>query len=394
MKRITLLLAPDAAPSAAPVAQEYAPVSEQTMAASLSASLASLAAESGAPVAASAAIESPAVTTSPTAADPAASPATPETVPASATADELDAPFAPEVLATLGEAGQRALQSEREKRKEARKELAELKAKLAALESKSSQPEPTAAAPSAEAAESAEPEAAAEPETPRVSESAPVPTALAECKTFAEVDAMVRTTLQQKGLATELNTVLATVGLDAVVQRFEEQNIQSFRGIPLAKLTPEILARELSTAITHADEVLFASSVQKQNIETTQRVMAQAVTILPGLKDPKSAVRREFNDIANNPAVRALGPQWPLLVAQTIVGRQTLAKPAPAPAAPVAPKLPPVPTPVPVAAPAAPKTSIASMTGVNEVEQIAKRAAEGKATAQDMARYASANMGF
>lgn len=374
--------APVTAPAPAPSAAPAAPTTEAEFASFAAQSLRTADPSIPAP---GAAPESPAAPVAP------AAPAVPAAVVPAAPApsgppDDLDAPIAPEVLATLGESGQRALQAEREKRKDARKELAALQARLAELE-KATPPAP--AAPSAPEGVPPVPDPAAAPAAPSAPAAAPEVAALTECRTSADVDALVIRAAREQSLAMELNTILVTAGFDAVLQKFQDSKLETFRGVPLDQLKPEFLAAELAQTYRQADEIKLAAPKQMQVIDQTRNAMLQAVHILPGLKDPNSALRKEFNQMANNPAVRALGPQWPEHVAHVLLGRQS-AKPAAAPGTPAPLPATPVPTPAPT--PTAPRMSMPAPQPPKAADEVAARLVNGTATENDMASLAAASL--
>jgi hypothetical protein len=318
------------------------------------------------PAASAAAIESPA------AVEPAVSTIPTQEVPL----DEIS----PEVLASLGDPGKRAIEAERDKRKAKAAELAVAQAEIERLK---------ALIPASAAAPGAAVEApvAPAPETPRV----PVVPVLAECKTSLEVDAAVMHATQQQALAMELNTVLNTEGLSAVLERFQAGNITTFRGTPVNELTPAILARELAQTYQHGEAIKLSAPQQKAIIDTTRASMGQAVTILPGLKDPNSGVRKEFNALASNPAVRSLGPDWPLCVAQQIIGRESVAK-AQTATAPAVATLPPTPTPQAGSGPGAPRVSVPPPQPATVNDAVLARLSNGTATELDMKQLASASL--
>lgn len=282
-------------------------------------------------------------------------------------------------MATLGEPGKRALQAEREKRKEAKTQLSAANAEIERLKTLIPPPAPAPGAP-----------APGEPSTPApVAPSAPVVPALAACKNSAEVDACVMDAIQKQGLAMELNTVLNTQGFDAVVQRFQASNLDNFRGIPLNELTPAILAREFAQTNQQAEEIKLIAPQQRQVLSAERENMLQAVNLVPGLKDPNGELRKAFNALANNPAVRALGPEWPVHVAYTLLGRQA-SRQTPAPAI-VAP-LPATPLPPVVPAPGAPSRSVQPAATPTPADDAAARLANGTATEKDMKTLAAGSL--
>lgn len=188
----------------------------------------------------------------------------------------------------------------------------------------------------------------------------------------------------------ELNTVLNTEGLPAVVERLQASNIEVFRGIPVKELTNATLAHVLAQTYQQAEEIKLSAPQQLEIIDRTRASLGQAVTILPGLKDPNSAVRKEFNALANNPAVRALGPQWPVYVAQQILGKETATR-AQAPAA-VIPPLPPTPPPATVPGPGAPRVSVPPPQPASVNDAVEARLANGTATEADMKNLAAASL--
>jgi len=291
-----------------------------------------------------------------------------------------DAEPSAEVLASLNESGRRALQSEREKRKEARTKLAEALAEIERL--KSVQP-PVPVEP---AALNAVPAATQAP-IPSPAPSA-LPTELAACQTFEAVDACAMQAARQEAMAMQLNTVLVTAGVQAVVDRLKANGVETFRGVPVDQLTGEQLAGQLSSTYEQARLTQLAAGQQKQNLADQNRSFSDALQMVPELRDPKSARGQQFAAILNaNPRIRELGSNWPVLLAQQILGMEAVrTRTATTPT-------PPHPQPVPAAilpsAPSAPRTSVAAVAQPTELDAIRARVTNGRASEADMTRYAS-----
>lgn len=338
-------------------------------------SLRELASEPAATPVVPAANESPAAPVQPAIAPAIVPPQTPE--PPTDLND--DAEPSAEVLASLGDPGKRALQAERDKRKAANAKLTELQAEIDRLKAT---PAPTPTPAAVPPGQTPAPAAA----TPSV-----VPTELARCETFEQVDACRSHAAELAATAMELNTVLATSGLEAAQAQLKANGVETFRGVPVDNLTPEQLAAGLSATWKAATQTQAAADQQKAVIAGQRQSFGQAVNLLPGLKDPKSVQAQTFDAIvAANPQIKQLGPNWPLLVARQMLGMEAeRLRTSPPPVAPV-----PVLTPAPVAAlaasaPSAPRTSVAHVPAATELDGIRERVNSGKATEADMSRYAA-----
>jgi hypothetical protein len=307
-------------------------------------------------------------------ADPgAAAPAAPVPV-----AEDPDAEPSAEVLASLSESGQRALQAERSKRKEARAELAAAKTEIEQLKAQLQPP----AAPAAP-----QPAAPGQPPVPAPAPSAP-PTELARCETFEAVDACAMQAITTEAMAMQLNTVLATEGLTAAVEQLRAHGVEKFRGVPLDDLTAADLAGNLSATMRSSREIQMQAHNRKTQIALVGRNFGEAVSLLPALKDPKSAVALEFQAIvAANPRIKELGPNWPVLVANQLIATETI-KARTKPPTPPAPVLTPAPAPAALpSGPAAPRTSAATLRTPNEMEALSAKINSGKATKEEVRQY-------
>lgn len=301
-----------------------------------------------------------------------------------------DEPLPPEVEASLGDPGRRAIQTERERRKAATAKAAELQAELDRLKAQLA-PAPDPNAPPSPAAP-ATPGAPATPAAPPAP-SAAWPSELARCETFEQVVQAARQASALGSLAMRLNTTLATQGLDAAVEKLRSQGLETFQGIPLEQLTAGDLADRLQQAWDTAEAVRLDAPVRADYLRGERASFGQAVTVLPGLKDTQSAHSKQFNQIvAANPSVKQLGPQWPMLVARQILGMEAEARMRQPAAAPAVPALTPAPA-VPVAPPPAAPRHAAVTPGVGgaqaEVEILRQKIDAGKATEADMDRFAS-----
>lgn len=298
-----------------------------------------------------------------------------------------DAEPSAEVMAALGDPGKRALQAERDKRKAATAKLTELQAELARLQQANAAPaNPPVVPPPGAAVTSGQP---ATP--PATAPSVAVPTELARCETFEQVDACRANAADLAATAMELNTVLVTTGLEAAQAKLKANGVETFRGVPVDQLTPEQLAAGLSDTWKAATQTQALADRQKAIIHGQRNSFAQAVNLIPGLKDPKSVQSQNFDAlVAAMPQVRQLGPQWPLLVAQQMLGIEAARARSNPPVPNAAPVLTPVTAAAPMAsAPSAPRTSAAVIAQPTELDALRDRVNTGKATMKDMERYAS-----
>jgi hypothetical protein len=307
----------------------------------------------------------------------------PTPIPDPTTPDD-DAEPSAEVMAALGDPGKRALQAEREKRKAATTKLAEAQAEIERLKASTAPQTPTPAA-----------EPPGEVPIPASVPPRGVPTELAQCETFEQVDACRSRAAELAATAMELNTVLATSGLDAALAQLKGNGVETFRGVPVDNLTPEQLAKGLSDTWKAATQTQALADAQKAQIHGQRQSFGQAVNLIPGLKDPKSVQAQTFEAImAAHPQIKQLGPNWPLLVARQMLGMEAERvrnTPTP-PAAPL-----PVLTPAPVAAlaasaPSAPRTSVAHVPATSELDGIRERIGKGQVSEADMIRYATAQI--
>lgn len=329
-----------------------------------------------------AAPESPAAPATPPAA-PGAVVQPPPPVPAASGQPDDDGDPSPEVLASLGDPGKRALQSEREKRKAASARLAEAQAELdrlkAQLAASAPAPETPPAAP------------ATPPTPPAAAPSAPVPAELAGCDTFEQVVAVQSKAAGLAAKAMHVNTVLATEGIEAARDLLAANGVQQFQGVPLDELTAAQLAAGLSGHIEHGMAVQAQADRRKAELVQQRQSFAQACHLVPGLKDPNSASSKAFDAlVAANPAVKTLGSNWPLLVAQQLLGieaaKARLAPPATVPAiAPAAA------TPA-ASPPAAPRAAMAHVPPPSAVEALVAKVNNGTATEAEVRHLASLSL--
>lgn len=334
-----------------------------------------------------AAPESPAAIESPATA-PAATVATTETpvepaAPSAPVAPDEDAEPSAEVLASLSDAGKRALQTERERRKEARAESRVLRERLEALEKQfaTKTPEPIA------------------PATPP-SEPAPTPSVqgapLADCNTFEAVDARAMQAIKQEALAMRLNSVLVTEGLPAVVEQFKANGIEKLGAKTIDEVTAPEMARFLADKFESAREIQVSAEPRKQYLLAQAQSWQSAGKLVPEITDPKHPRAQKFAAIVNgNPWLRAQGPNWPMIAAKYLLGDEsatktiTTAQPPSTAAGNGVPALPVSPPPAPKSAPGAPRNSAAAIPKPNEADELAAKLANGTATPDEMNRYAS-----
>lgn len=320
---------------------------------------------------------------------PAAVAQPPPTVQTPGTPGDDDAEPSAEVLAALGDPGKRALQAERDKRKAAIAKQTELQAEIDRLKALT----PAAPAPVPPPAAPAQP-ATPPPTTPSVV----VPTELARCETFEQVDQVRSQAANLQAAAMELNTVLATEGLPAAIENLKANGVETFRGTPVDQLTAAGLAKALSSTWNEAQQTQTLADRQKATIQGQRQSFAQAVNLIPGLKVPGSAQSQLFDGIvAANPQVKQLGPQWPLLVARQILGmeaeRARTQPTTPATPPPAVPAITPAPAPAMVAsAPGAPRTSAAHVPAPDANAELIARLNSGQATEADMAKLASSSL--
>jgi len=309
------------------------------------------------------------------------SPAPAATVPA----DEDPEPSA-EVLASLNDAGKRALQAEREARKEARAKVKELEAKVAELQAKNTPPaDATIATPPNPPA--ADP-AAAPTDTPSV------PGALANCRTFDQVDASTMQAVRDKSLATKLILKMSAGDKPAVLEALKAQKVANIDGTPLDDATDAQISELLVNVQTGCEVTLQQAPLRKAELAREANSFIEAGKILPGLNDPKSAAWKAFATyVQQNPTVRNLGPAWPQMVAEGVAHRLSRSSPGTVTATTPPPAAAPAPVPpTPRSAPGAPRTSVAALPKKSEREEIVERLNNGTATTKDMDRYASLSL--
>ena len=303
-------------------------------------------------------------------------PAAPADAPpvAGAEADLDDPEPSAEELASLSDAGKRALQAERDKRKAAREEVKSLKAQLEALQAQITQPAPAPAAPSA-------PEA-----TPSAPSAPSVPASLAECRTFDQIAAAELQAVQTKAVASELILAMTQGDRPAVIEGLKAQNVTAIAGTPLEDVSDAQLRSLLVSAHKGCELTITQAPQRRAQLQREAMAFADAGKILPGLGTPNHAAHKAFEAFVRaNPNVRQLGPNWPALVAHGVANQMRGASPASVPAA-IPATLPPPPPPPPP--PSAPRTSTATLPAKSELDEIVKRLNSGQGTQADMDRYA------
>lgn len=338
-----------------------------------------------------AAIESPAAPVP----APAVAPSAAEAVEGSPSGQPDEDPEpSPEELATLGDAGRRALDAERTKRRAAREEVKSLQGKIAELEARL---QAVPAPPTPPVAPSA-PDPAVIPPTPN---PPAVPQNLMECQTFDQVDAVTMTALQAKTTATELMLALNANDRTAVVERLKAEGVTALRGQPVDQVDDATLRSVIVHAQSGAEMTLLQAPQRKAALRSEAISFTEAQKLLPGLNQAGSPDFNAFKSALDaNPAVRNLGPNWPLLLAQNVafhLGRtKTATAPTPPPAGGAVPAAaaatPPTP-PTPRPAPSAPRASAAALPPKSELDEVRARLNSGKGTTADMERYARLSMG-
>lgn len=275
----------------------------------------------------------------------------------------------PEELSSLNDAGKRALQAERDKRKAAREENKTLRDRLNALEAKLN---PTA------------------PDAPRAPEATPpppstpsVPASLAECRTFDQVAAKELEAKQNKHLVTELILAMATGDHEAVLQTLKEQHVEQIGDTPLEEATDAQLRQLIVNAEKGCDLVIHNAPARREQLSREALAFADAGKILPGLGSPNHAAHKAFEAFVRaNPNVRTLGHNWPVMVAKGIAHELGIARPTAAPNGGT-PQ-----TPTPRSAPGAPRTSTGMLPKTSDIDEVRARLHSGQGTQADMERYA------
>jgi hypothetical protein len=296
----------------------------------------------------------------------------------------------PEELSVLNDAGQRALKAERDERKAARKEVRELKAKLAELQK---QPAPKPPQPVIPDPAAAVPPVVATP-------SVPTP-ALADCQTFEAAEARGLAASQTEIQALTLQTQLQRQGAEAVSAQLAQLGIQKIGETPVAEASPEVLADFLGTVIAGAKMTQAQVAPRKRFIATQNASWQAAVQVLPEMDDVKSPVHQQIAAFVRaNPNVKAMA-NWPLVCAKLFLGEKafnTQAQPAPAKTAPAVIKPAPATMPAPVArtlhaAPGAPSSSAAAVPHSNRLAELSSKLTNGTATLADVDEYGRLSMG-
>jgi len=271
-----------------------------------------------------------------------------------------------------------ALQKERQARKDAKTELKQqresfdaLKQEFDTLKAKLN-PDPT------------------KPVTPAPAPAAPIVGSgpLADCTTFEAVDARVMQAATTEATAERLQTILTRQGVGPVVEALKQMNVTQLNGMPLAEASDAQLGDFLTSVKEGAKMTQLSAEPHKRYLVNQANSWDQAKKLLPELlTDAKSARTQQFLRMAT-PAVRAMGPGWPLMVATQVLGAEAAARMS-APVAP--PVITPQPTPAPlptVAAPAAPRVAPASGPQASELDQLRTKMEKGTATDDEVDRYA------
>lgn len=331
----------------------------------------------------------PAIVTPPPSAPPetpVASQPTPPTEPTEPDPTLTDEPL-PEAQANWTDGERRiygALRKEREKRKELRDENKDLRSRLETLETRLTTPPSGAAEPAATAP------------------LAPVTTTgsvLAECDTFAKVDARAIQAAEHKRLAFELQPVLSQEGAAPVAERLETLGVKEISGVPVREASVGQLSKFLANVYAGAEQVILAAPQQKEFITRQRESIDRAIEIIPELKDPQSARAKKFVAVVSaNPWLRASGANWIETAAKLLLVEE--GKPMPAPAKPAAngnghsapDKSGAESTQVPKAqvlnqAPGAPVRSPAALPKVDEMTELAAKLANGTATTEEFKQW-------
>lgn len=292
--------------------------------------------------------------------------------------DDPDAEPSPEVLATLNEAGQRALKAERQQSKEARAKVRELQAQLDQLQSPPPPAEPAAPAP-----------AAVEPPPAPVTPS--VPPSLAACHSLEAVDARVQLAVAGESTATELILALQRNERDTVLQGLRAEGIEAIGETPLDQASDAQISSLLVKALRNAKTEQLAAPQRKTLLMQTAENWNRVAEVLPELKDQKSPVWQKMAQIVQTrPELRSRA-DGPLLAAKLYLGELAWNAKLPQPAAATATAPAPPPSAKPVipplrSAPGAPRTTVAAAPVVSERDQITERIDKGTATLADIDR--------
>lgn len=274
-----------------------------------------------------------------------------------------------------------ALVKERAARKEAKNELKStretadaLKQEMDALKAKVN-PEP-----------GAEPATAAAPTGPAGT--------LGDCHTFEAVDARATQAATTEVFAIRLQQALANQGTAPVVEALRQRGVTQIGGVPVAEMDKDGLGEFLSTVYEGARITQAQASPRKQFLANQAQSWQDAVKLIPELADAKSDRAKRFVQMANeNPAIRGMGANWPVVLAYQVLGREAATKTA-APAAPAAvPAIKPTPAPVPPPTrqvPAAPRATVPPAPKKGDYEQASEKLANGTATLADVTRMAKA----
>ena len=315
-----------------------------------------------------------------------------EGTPASVPDDDAEAEVSPEILATLNDAGKRALQAEREKRKSARAELKAVKEQLAELQTKLNAPPATPPTPAKDAeAAPANPPA---PTAPSADEGV-----LVDCDTFEAITARAMQATRAETAALRLNQVLLNEGIEAVLPQLAEYGLvvenEKLLDAQSKRVIGDATAKTVGNFITNVFE--GARTTQAQAEPRRQFLLQRlanwesAAKILPTINDINSAEFKAISGLINaRPELRARADGATIAV-KLYLGELAWNAKLPKPAAATPPPKPPV-TPALPAAPGAPRTSGAALPKVSERDELANKIKAGTATLAEVDRYSTLSL--
>lgn len=297
-----------------------------------------------------------------------------------AEAEEIADPT-PEELATLNEAGQRALKAERQKRRDAREENKQLRARLAELEQKPAPPaEPTPATPPTPAAPSAE------------------TGTLVDCDTFEAVDARAMQAATVEAAALRLNQTFLREGYAAVLPQLAEHGIVEQDGKlvhvaskrVLGEANDETVSGFIANVFEGARTAQAQAPIRKTFLAQRAQSFERAATILPQLRDVKSPEYQQIAGLFQKRAELRSLANGPEIAVKLYLGELAWNAKLTKPAAAVPPKPAPTVPPHPASAPGAPRLSVPTNgPGKDRKTELSAKIAAGQASLAEVDEYSA-----
>jgi hypothetical protein len=212
---------------------------------------------------------------------------------------------------------------------------------------------------------------------------------LAECVSFEQVDAQVAEASRIELLTHDLQIRLGREERVEVLAALALENVKEINGVPLAEASDRQIGDFLSAAYKGTRLTQNQAQPRKQYLANEDRAVTEAAKLIPGLKDAASAEFKQFKSIVDaNAWVRHAGPNWPVVIAQFMLGAAAATKinapGAPVKAAVIPPKIEIVPAVPTRKTPGAPRASGAAIPATTEYEAARGRVQKGTATLADV----------